>query len=68
MKNTAITPNPKTNKPPLQHPLKGCPDPSYEEFLKIYNAGPRATYELFKGLVDVNAILTEQIEQLEKRV
>ena len=68
MKNKAITPNPKTNKFPPQQLLKGCPDLGYGEFLEIYNAGPRASYELFKGLVDVNTVLMEQIEQLEKRV
>jgi transposase len=40
----------------------------YEQFLEVYNTGPKATYELFLSILKVNALLLERTEQLEKRV
>lgn len=40
----------------------------YEQFLEIYNAGPKAAYEFQMSIIKLNALLVERTEQLEKRV
>ena len=40
----------------------------YEQFLEVYHAGPKATYELFMSIIQVNAILVKRTDELDKQI
>ncbi len=40
----------------------------YEQFLELYKEGPEAVYQVLSSVIQLNALLIERTEKLEKRV